>query len=71
MHPNTQVLRFIISFPCMQDFVPGVLIIFYVYIVVVTSSLMINIGESQRIFNVVDYGAVGDGQTDDSPVIFF
>ncbi|KAK0571907.1 hypothetical protein LWI29_023373 [Acer saccharum] len=53
----------------MQDFVPGVLIIFYVYIVVVTSSLMINIGESQRIFNVVDYGAVGDGQTDDSTIL--
>ncbi|TXG61759.1 hypothetical protein EZV62_013122 [Acer yangbiense] len=49
-----------------MDFVPGVLIIFYVYIVVVTSSLMINSGESKRIFNVVDYGAVGDGQTDDS-----
>ncbi|KAK3213300.1 hypothetical protein Dsin_018006 [Dipteronia sinensis] len=64
MHPNTQILRFIISFPCMQDFVPGILIIFY--IVVVTSSLMINIGESKRNFNVVDYGAVGDGRTDDS-----
>ncbi|KAK4852966.1 hypothetical protein QYF36_001657 [Acer negundo] len=64
MHLDTQVLRFIISFPCMQESVPGVLIIFY--IVVVTSSLMINIGESKRSFNVVDYGAVGDGHTDDS-----
>ncbi|KAK1551336.1 hypothetical protein Q3G72_034095 [Acer saccharum] len=27
---------------------------------------MITIGESQRSFNVVDFGAVGDGQTDDS-----
>ncbi|KAK2645151.1 hypothetical protein Ddye_020346 [Dipteronia dyeriana] len=47
-----------------MDFVPNVLLI--LYIVVVTSSLMINIGESRRSFNVVDYGAVGDGQTVDS-----
>ncbi|KAK2645155.1 hypothetical protein Ddye_020350 [Dipteronia dyeriana] len=50
-----------------MDFVPGVLLIFY--IVVVTSSLIINIGENQRSFNVVDYGAIGDGQTDDSAIL--